>query len=136
MVQATVADGGRSARSGSICDRGAMGVGPAGSTAAACSQCPKEGEPAPRAIVPAIPGIDFPGDRLFGMSDTRNVGGTDRLLRAVLAVVLSVVAVRTLADGNRTLGTVAALGALGAGFNAVTGFCGLNETLGIDTTTD
>jgi hypothetical protein len=64
----------------------------------------------------------------------QNVGGTDRLLRVVLAVVLSVVAVRALVSGRRTVGTAAALGAVGAGFNAVTCFCGLNALLGLDTT--
>jgi hypothetical protein len=64
----------------------------------------------------------------------RNVGGVDRLVRALLAVALTVVAVTALRSGNRSVGAVAALGALGAGFNATTCFCGLNATLGIDTT--
>jgi hypothetical protein len=64
----------------------------------------------------------------------RNVGGVDRLARALLAVVLTVVAVSALRSGRRSLGLVALLGALGAGFNATTCFCGLNATLGIDTT--
>ncbi|MEA5385937.1 YgaP-like transmembrane domain [Haloarculaceae archaeon H-GB11] len=63
-----------------------------------------------------------------------NVGGRDRLVRAVLAVVLAVVAVRALGNGNRKAGLLAGVGALGLGFNAVTCFCGLNEALGIDTT--
>jgi len=63
-----------------------------------------------------------------------NVGGRDRIVRAVLAVVLTVVAVKALAGGNRSRGVVAGVAALGLGFNAVTCFCGLNETLGIDTT--
>ncbi len=67
------------------------------------------------------------------MPDT-NVGGSDRLLRAVLAVVSTVVAVRALQSGRRKVGAVAGLAALGAGFNAVTGFCGLNALLGLDTT--
>jgi hypothetical protein len=66
----------------------------------------------------------------------RNVGGIDRLVRALLAVVLTVVAVNALRSGNRSLGTVAALGALGAGFNATTCVCGLNAALGLDTTDD
>ncbi|PSQ10985.1 DUF2892 domain-containing protein [Halobacteriales archaeon QS_5_70_15] len=64
----------------------------------------------------------------------RNIGGVDRLARALLAVVLTVVAVSALRSGRRSLGLVALLGALGAGFNATTCFCGLNATLGIDTT--
>jgi hypothetical protein len=64
----------------------------------------------------------------------RNVGGVDRLARALLAVVLTVVAVSAVRSGRRSVGAVALLGALGAGFNATTCFCGLNATLGIDTT--
>jgi hypothetical protein len=63
----------------------------------------------------------------------RNVGGVDRLVRALVAVVLTVVAVRALRSGNRSLGVVAVLGALGAGFNATTCFCGVNAVLGLDT---
>ncbi|RXK50224.1 YgaP-like transmembrane domain [Halorientalis pallida] len=67
------------------------------------------------------------------MVDT-NVGGIDRTGRAVLAVVLTVVAVATLREGNRTTGLLAGIGALAFGFNATTCFCGLNAALGIDTT--
>lgn len=62
-----------------------------------------------------------------------NVGGTDRLLRALGAVLLSIVAVRALTAGKRTSGLLAAVGAVGLGFNATTCFCGLNKSLGIDT---
>ena len=62
-----------------------------------------------------------------------NVGGTDRLLRALGAVLLSIVAVRALTAGKRTSGLLAAVGAIGLGFNATTCFCGVNKTLGIDT---
>lgn len=65
-----------------------------------------------------------------------NVGGTDRLLRAVVAVGATLVAVRAFASGRRKTGLVAALAALGAGFNATTKFCGLNALLGVDTTDD
>jgi hypothetical protein len=67
------------------------------------------------------------------MAET-NVGGRDRLARALLAVVLSVFAVGALREGWRTAGILAAVGALGFGFNAVTCFCGLNRALGVDTT--
>lgn len=63
-----------------------------------------------------------------------NVGGRDRLVRAALAVLLTVAAVRSLRGGKRTLGLVAGVGALGFGFNATACFCGLNRALGIDTT--
>ena len=64
----------------------------------------------------------------------KNVGGIDRTGRAVLAVVLAVVAIVTLRKGNRTTGLLAGIGALAFGFNATTCFCGLNAALGIDTT--
>ena len=67
---------------------------------------------------------------------TPNVGGRDRLARALLAAVLTVVAIRTLHSGKRKTGLFALVGALGFGFNAVTCFCGLNETLGVDTTAE
>ena len=64
----------------------------------------------------------------------KNVGGRDRLARALLATLLTVVAISTLRSGKRKTGLLALIGALGFGFNAVTCFCGLNKTLGIDTT--
>jgi threonine dehydrogenase-like Zn-dependent dehydrogenase len=68
------------------------------------------------------------------MALERNVGGRDRLVRAALAVLLAVVAVRALRRGKRTTGLLAGIGALGLGFNAITCFCGLSRLLGIDTT--
>ncbi len=65
-----------------------------------------------------------------------NVGGTDRLVRALLAVGLSIIALQSLRSGRRSVGLLAVVGALGLGFNATTCFCGLNEALGIDTTDD
>lgn len=69
------------------------------------------------------------------MAET-NVGGRDRLTRALLAVVLTIIAVNTLWKGKRKAGLLALVGALGFGFNATTCFCGLNKALGIDTSTD
>jgi hypothetical protein len=66
----------------------------------------------------------------------KNVGGRDRQLRALLAVALTVVAVSTLRNGKSKAGLLAVVGALGFGFNATTCFCGLNATLGIDTSED
>lgn len=66
----------------------------------------------------------------------KNVGGRDRIVRAVLAALLTVVAVRTLRGGRRKTGLLALVGALGFGFNATMCFCGLNSALGIDTTSD
>jgi len=67
------------------------------------------------------------------MEDKQNVGGRDRLVRALLTVVLTVTAIRWLRSGKRGRGLLAAVGALGFGFNATTGYCGMNEKLGIDT---
>ena len=66
----------------------------------------------------------------------RNVGGLDRLARAVLAVALTAVAVVSLADGQWVLGGASGAGALGAGFNAAVGWCGVNALCGFDTTGD
>jgi len=68
------------------------------------------------------------------MDSDKNVGGRDRLIRAVLAVVLTIVSVRWLRSGKRKRGLLAGVGALGLGFNASTGYCGFNDTLDIDTT--
>jgi hypothetical protein len=70
------------------------------------------------------------------MSDRTNVGGRDRLVRVLLAVVLTVVSLKAFKKGKKLRGTLAGLGALGAGFNAVTCFCGLNEALDVDTTAE
>ena len=64
----------------------------------------------------------------------KNVGGRDRLVRSLLAVVLTVVAISTLKKGKRRVGVLALVGALGFVFNATTCFCGLNKALGMDTT--
>lgn len=66
----------------------------------------------------------------------QNVGGKDRLARTLLAAVLTVVAISTLKNGKRKAGLLALVAALGFGFNATTQFCGLNKTLGIDTTSE
>ena len=70
------------------------------------------------------------------MGLSTNVGGRDRIVRALLAVLLTLGTVRLLRSGRRRLGVLAALGAVGFGFNAVTCFCGVNEALGVDTTGD
>jgi hypothetical protein len=64
----------------------------------------------------------------------KNVGGRDRLVRALLAVVLTILSVRWLKRGKKGRGLLAGIGALNFGFNATTGYCGANETLDIDTT--
>jgi Protein of unknown function (DUF2892). len=70
------------------------------------------------------------------MALSKNVGGKDRLLRAIGAVLLTITAISSLRSGRRSAGVLAALGAVGLGFNATVCFCGLNATLGIDTTED
>jgi hypothetical protein len=70
------------------------------------------------------------------METEQNVGGRDRLARAFLAVLLSVLALRWLKRGKKGRGLLAGVGALGFGFNATTGYCGANDALDIDTTSD
>jgi len=70
------------------------------------------------------------------MEDKQNVGGRDRIVRALLTAFLSIVAVRSLRRGKRLRGLLAGVGALGVGFTATTGHCGVNEALGVDTTGD
>ena len=67
------------------------------------------------------------------MALERNVGGLDRLLRAVVGTLLVAVAVDAAIDGRRTVSL--AVGVAGAALlvNAATRFCGLNAALGIDT---
>lgn len=67
------------------------------------------------------------------MQVNKNVGGTDRLLRAVLTVVLSLVAISALRKRKYLTLLLTGAGAIGLGFNVTTCFCGLNEALGIDT---
>jgi ABC-type multidrug transport system permease subunit len=68
------------------------------------------------------------------MNVSKNVGGRDRRFRAVLAVISTLVAAYALRFGRGSVGFVAAAAAVGFGFNAVTGFCGVNQVLGVDTT--
>jgi len=70
------------------------------------------------------------------MEDKQNVGGRDRIVRLLLTVVLSIVAVTSLRRGKRLRGLLAGVGALGVGFTSTTGYCGVNDALGVDTTTD
>ncbi|ELZ34987.1 hypothetical protein C474_01462 [Halogeometricum pallidum JCM 14848] len=70
------------------------------------------------------------------MNVPRNVGGWDRVLRGVLGIWLSVVAVAASLDEKRTTAAVAALAGAGLLQNAATGFCGCNALFGVDTTRD
>lgn len=67
------------------------------------------------------------------LGDKRNVGGIDRLVRAVLAVALLGVGVWGLFAGETALAAVGLLAGAGFGFNAVTQFCVANHLLGVDT---
>lgn len=67
---------------------------------------------------------------------SQNVGGSDRLVRAVLAVGFSILALRAFTKRKPLTAVVAGLSALGFGFNATTCFCGLNEALGVDTSSE
>lgn len=68
------------------------------------------------------------------MDTKQNVGGRDRLVRAALAVILTVVSIGAFRSGKRKTSLLAGIGALGFGFNAATKYCGINDRLGIDTT--
>ena len=63
----------------------------------------------------------------------RNVGGYDRRARAVLAAAALAAAAWAVTAGRGDVATAGALAGVGLGFNAVTGVCGLNALLGIDT---
>lgn len=65
----------------------------------------------------------------------RNVGGLDRLVRAVVGTWLVVVAVAALLDERRVTAATAAIAGAGLLFNVRTQFCGCNAMFGIDTTT-
>ena len=70
------------------------------------------------------------------MNLPRNVGGLDRIVRGVLGVWLVVVALAAYLDDRRTTATVAGVAGTGLLQNAVTGFCGCNALLDIDTTSE
>jgi hypothetical protein len=63
----------------------------------------------------------------------QNVGGIDRYARAVLAAVFLGIGVVALVFSRPVLGLGAFLASAGLGFNAVSGFCGINAMLGVDT---
>ena len=62
-----------------------------------------------------------------------NVGGADRKGRAIVGVVLAVIAVRALERGQGTRGTIIWFAAVPILFTAFTRYCPLNELLGRDT---
>lgn len=68
------------------------------------------------------------------MDTPENVGGRDRLIRAVLAVGLTGVAIGAFLSGKRKTSLLAGSGALGFGVTATTQYCGLNARLERDTT--
>ena len=67
------------------------------------------------------------------MALTKNVGGLDRVVWAVLGIGLLIVTLRSLTGDRHLTALVAVVGAAGLLFNATTQFCGLNAALGIDT---
>ncbi|WP_128478176.1 YgaP family membrane protein [Halorussus pelagicus] len=68
------------------------------------------------------------------MAFKRNVGGLDRIARAVLGVALVAVAVGAFVLGRGgNIGVVAGIAGAALLFNAATQFCGINALLGIDT---
>jgi len=69
----------------------------------------------------------------FGFGEMRNVGGIDRIVRAVLAVGLLGVGAWGLFAGETAIGAISLLAGGGLAFNAVTQFCVANHLLGVDT---
>jgi hypothetical protein len=63
----------------------------------------------------------------------RNVGGYDRIARALLGVVLFGIAVFAATAGRQLLAVFGMLASAGLLFNAATQFCGVNAVLGFDT---
>lgn len=68
------------------------------------------------------------------MIPEKNVGGRDRAARGVLGAVLFAVAVVAYRRENGSVAALVALASSGLLVNAVTGFCGCNAALGVDTT--
>ena len=66
----------------------------------------------------------------------RNVGGIDRVLRGVLGIWLTVAAVAAYREDQRTAAAIAGISGVGLLQNALTGFCGCNALLGVDTTSE
>jgi len=64
----------------------------------------------------------------------RNVGGLDRIVRAVLGIWLLAVAGAAILTDRPAIAVTSAIAAAGLLFNATTRFCGGNYVLGIDTT--
>jgi len=67
------------------------------------------------------------------MNVERNVGGYDRIARALFGAALVAVGLRASTAGRQVVALAAFLAAGGLLFNAATGFCGINAVLGIDT---
>ena len=67
------------------------------------------------------------------MDVSTNVGGNDRRIRAALAMVFTVAAVRALRAGKSKRGLLLGAGALVAGFTASTRYCPVNDIAGLDT---
>ncbi|WP_340101687.1 DUF2892 domain-containing protein [Salinibaculum salinum] len=63
----------------------------------------------------------------------RNVGGSDRLARALLGVLLFAIAVGAAVSDRQLLAVFGMVASAGLLFNAATQFCGVNAVLGLDT---
>ena len=63
----------------------------------------------------------------------QNVGGRDRQVRASLALIFLGIGGFGLVTGELLLGIASLLAAAVFGFNVLTGFCGLNAALGVNT---
>lgn len=70
------------------------------------------------------------------MQLAQNVGDADRIIRGVAGIWLLAVAVSAVLEERSKIATITATAGLGLLGNAVSGVCGGNLLLGIDTTTD
>lgn len=63
----------------------------------------------------------------------QNVGGYDRIARALGGVVLLAIGAFVFTTGQVVLAALSVVAAVGLFFNAATQFCGVNAVLGVDT---
>lgn len=66
----------------------------------------------------------------------QNVGRLDRVLRGVIGIWLLMVALSALQSGQKARSLVAGIAGIGLLQNASTGFCGINQLFGVDTTNE
>lgn len=66
----------------------------------------------------------------------QNMSQADRVVRGVVGIWLLAMSVGALLDRRHVIGAVTGIAGLGLLSNSVTGYCGGNAVLGIDTSSD